>query len=1200
MRLVHRLLGSCSIALAALLAACGGGGGGTTADALAQAADERAEALSASRPASNLDVCNAENASTILAAVPAPEPPAPSGPVKVHYQRADAAYADFGLHVWQVNAANAYVADYPNVSWGSPLPPAGSDAYGIYWLIDPAVFRSDATGFGFIVHKPGADGDPVGLDRLWKFADGGELWLKSGDATVYRSNPDALASLDLNTLRIHYQRSDANFTPWGLHLWDTSRIDAARLPGLTLNVWDNPVRFASMPGYQALSANEVVFDLPVLNPKDDASRSAVEFIVHGTPDNPNGGSGNKDGWTNNIRVDYANVTAAGGVAEIWLVQDTPQVFYRAPDLRQASSTDARAYWLSDRLLQWPKASAGGAFKLYHSARGQIVARLDAAVSGADGAIDLEVFTGSVPAELATRFKFIAPGVVLQASRRDAERLARVLIASQLVLVQEDGAGRVQNATTAQLPGALDAMFAGAARERHLGVRVEGNAAQFKLWAPTAQRVLLCVYERGDGAAREAQAMRFERDTGIWSARESRVDGQYYRYAVDVFVRGTGLVRNLVTDPYSISLTTDSKRSYIADLDDRRLQPPGWERHAAPRIAAQTDMSIYELHVRDFSINDASVPLADRGKYRAFGWANSNGMIHLRSLARTGLTDVHLLPVFDIASVPESGCVTPAVPNAAPDAEAQQAAITPLRDADCFNWGYDPFHYTAPEGSYASDAADGAKRIVEFRQMVMALHQAGLRVGMDVVYNHTSASGQSDKAVLDRIVPGYYHRLDAGGSIERSTCCENTATENLMMGKLMIDSVTTWATQYRIDSFRFDLMAHQPRAVMEQLKKSVDQAAGREVQLIGEGWNFGEVANGARFVQASQLSLNGSGIATFSDRARDHVRGGGPFDGGQSLVRNQGLINGLWYDDNGSGAGKTKTDLMWSADMVKVGLAGSIRDYTLTTHWDATLRLDQLDYNGQPAGYVSSPAEVVNYVENHDNQTLFDISAYKLPTATSKEDRARVQMLGAAINAFSQGIAYYHAGIDTLRSKSMDRNSYNSGDWFNRLDWSYADNNFGVGAPPQADNGDNWALIKPLLANAQIKPGAGEIGWTRDAFRDLLAIRASSTLFRLRTAEDVKARLAFRNTGSAQVPTVLAGHLDGNGYRGANFRELLYFVNVDKQPQALVLDADKGKAWRLHPVHGAGADRRPANDASYEPASGRFVIPPRSAVVYVLD
>jgi hypothetical protein len=175
-------------------------------------------------------------------------------------------------------------------------------------------------------------------------------------------------------------------------------------------------------------------------------------------------------------------------------------------------------------------------------------------------------------------------------------------------------------------------------------------------------------------------------------------------------------------------------------------------------------------------------------------------------------------------------------------------------------------------------------------------------------------------------------------------------------------------------------------------------------------NFGEVANGARFVQASQLSLNGSGIGTFSDRARDYVRGGGPFDGGLSLVRNQGYVNGLFYDDNGSGAGKSRNDLMWAADIIKVGLAGSIRDYVLTTHWDASLRLDQLDYNGQPAGYVTDPQEVVNYVENHDNQTLFDINAYKLPVGISREDGARAQLLGAAINAFSQGVTYFHAGV----------------------------------------------------------------------------------------------------------------------------------------------------------------------------------------------
>jgi pullulanase-type alpha-1,6-glucosidase len=423
----------------------------------------------------------------------------------------------------------------------------------------------------------------------------------------------------------------------------------------------------------------------------------------------------------------------------------------------------------------------------------------------------------------------------------------------------------------------------------------------------------------------------------------------------------------------------------------------------------------------------------------------------------------------------------------------------------------------------------------------------------------------------------------------------------MMGKLMIDSVVTWATHYRMDSFRFDLMGHQPRAVMEALRSAVNRATGREVFLIGEGWNFGEVGNGARFVQASQLSLNGSGIGTFSDRARDFVRGGGPFDGGQDLVRNQGFVNGLFYDPNASGAGKTRADLMKAGDFVKVGLAGSLRTYALTTSTDATIELQNLDYNGQPAGYVSDPQEVVNYVENHDNQTLFDINVYKLPLGTSRDDRARSQLLAAAINAFSQGVAYFHAGVDTLRSKSMDRNSYNSGDWFNRLDWSYGDNNFGVGAPNAGDNMDNWGIIKPLLANPAIKPTSAEIRFMRDAFRDLLAIRASSKLFRLRTADEIKQRLRFYNTGSQQEATVVAGHLDGQGY-DPKFKDVLYFVNADKVAHTLTIDAEKTKQYKLHPVHRAAsaADKRPAQSAAYETATGKFTLPPRSAVVFVVE
>lgn len=1153
------------LALATLLSACGGGG-----DA----------------PPAGLDVGNTTAFQTVLSAVPAASAPTASGTtLTIHYRRLNGDTSGWQVHSWGAGA---------DPGWNNGWNPSGSDSFGAIYEIPLA---SDSGSVGYLFHKGDAK-DHGGADQSLTLKPGrNEIWRIEGDATTYATNPISAGAPDIRAIRVHYKRYDAAYANWGVHLWDGSGVDAARLkPGVAIAQWGAPVPFTDFDN-ASVGAAEAVFEIPVLNPKDDASRKSLEFIIHGMPPNEN----DKDGRNDNIRIDYAALTPVNQVADVWIIQQDATVYAAAPDLRSASTVDARAYWLSKQLIQWPRVDASGTLKLYSSATGQIVATKDAAVTGADTSLTLEPLAGAVPAEVATRFKFVAPGVVLRVKDADLARLPD-LLRTQLVLVQEDATGKVQNATIAQLPGVLDDLYAAAEALGDLGATIAGGNTRFKLWAPTARKVTVFTYATGSGPAQTVDEMAFDAATGTWSAsRSGDLSGQYFRYAVEVFVPGVGVVRNMVTDPYSVSLTTDSKRSYIADLSAANLKPAGWDAHVSPAtVASQVDMAIYELHVRDFSANDATVSAANRGKYLAFTEASSNGMKHLKALADSGITDVHLLPVFDFATVPESGCTTPS-PSGAPDSEAQQAAVGASKDTDCFNWGYDPYHYTAPEGSYASDAADGAKRIVELRQMVMALHQAGLRVGMDVVYNHTTASGQVEKSVLDRIVPGYYQRLNATGGVENSTCCANTATEHRMMGKLMSDSVLTWATQYRIDSFRFDLMAHQPRAVMEAIKSRLTAATGREIHLLGEGWNFGEVADGARFVQASQLSLNGSGIATFSDRARDRIRGGGPFDGGDDLVRNQGFINGFHYDDNGNGANRSRTDLMWMADIVKVGLAGSIRGYELTTHWDAVQRLEQLDYNGQPAGYVTQPGEVVNYVENHDNQTLFDINVYKLPRATSLDDRVRVQMLGVALNAFSQGVSYYHAGIDTLRSKSLDRNSYDSGDWFNRIDWSYSDNYFGTGAPPAGDNGANYAVIKPLLADASLKPGPAQIQRARDMFRDLLKIRASTTLFRLRTADDIKARLAFRNTGSAQNPVVIAGHLDGTGLAGANFKELIYLVNVDKAAQTLTVDAEKAKAYVLHPVHLApsAADARIAAEASYDPATGRFTLPARSAVVFVV-
>jgi pullulanase len=869
-------------------------------------------------------------------------------------------------------------------------------------------------------------------------------------------------------------------------------------------------------------------------------------------------------------------------------------------LQPAAATDARAYWFNRQLLRWPGADGGATFKLYSSAGGTLSATVGAMVSGADGAVTLERHEGALPADLAQRFKFVGAGVMLALPAADAARAA-TLHQRQLVLVQEGPDGTVRDATSLQIAGALDDLYAAASQVPDLGVTVAPGRSSFKLWAPTARQVSVCIYPKGSGAAGALVPMAFDAATGIWSAtRPADLSGQYYQYAVDVFAPSAGMVRNLVTDPYSVSLTTDSKRSYIADLNAARLKPAGWDRDQAPKnVAAQPDMAVYELHVRDFSINDSTVSAAHRGKYAAFTEAHSNGMKHLAALSRAGMTDIHLLPVFDIGSVPEQGCVTPR-PSGAPDSDAQQALVKATQATDCYNWGYDPYHYNAPEGSYATDPADGARRVLEFRQMVMALHKTGLRVGMDVVYNHTFIAGQNEKSVLDRVVPGYYHRLNAQGKIERSTCCDNTATENLMMAKLMIDSVAQWAVQYKIDSFRFDLMAHQPRAAMEQLQRRADAATGRHVNLIGEGWNFGEVANGARFVQASQLSLNGSGIGTFSDRGRDAVRGGGAGDSGEQLFARQGYINGLVYDPNALAGQHGAAELLHASDMIKAGLAGSIRSYPLPTADGTTRELQAIDYGGQPAGYASEPGEVVNYVENHDNQTMYDNNVFKLPLATSTADRARVQMLGAAINAFSQGVAYFHAGYDILRSKSLDRNSFESGDWFNRLDWRYRDNYYGVGLPPADDNGKDYALLKALLRNAALKPAPADIAYARDAFRDLLAIRASSTLFRLRTADDIKRRLHFYNTGAQQLPTVIVAHLDGDGYPGARFKSLTYLINVDKVAHTLAVPQEQGRAYVLHPVHlrAGAADQRPARAARFDAATGTFAVPPRCAVVFV--
>ena len=888
------------------------------------------------------------------------------------------------------------------------------------------------------------------------------------------------------------------------------------------------------------------------------------------------------------------------------------VLYPAPE---AALTHARAVWLDTRTLRWPatdsgsNARSGDRYVLYASTTAPMRVRPGEQVAGATDTIRLTPTTRPPVAAVANRTKHVGGGTTLQVPAALSRARLAVLHTAHLVLVREDANGRIAHATATQTALALDALYADAADAEALGARVTGSRSQFRLWAPTARAVSLCLSTNDTTSARVVP-MRKDTRTGAWTAVTNAVHGSRYRYLVEVFVPGVGVVRNRVTDPYSLGLTANSSHSVVTDLAHPSLRPAGWRaRRMAPAPHA-VDQVIYELHVRDFSVNDAGVRADHRGTYLAFTDTAGAGMRHLRALARAGLTDVHLLPVFDIATIPEIGCRTPEI-SGPPAGDEQQAIAMATAASDCFNWGYDPLHYTVPEGSYATSVNDAGARTREFRAMVMALNRAGLRVGMDVVYNHTSASGQAPQSVLDRIVPGYYQRLDANGRVETSTCCANTATEHRMMAKLMIESAVTWVTHYGISSFRFDLMGHQPRPVMERLQRAVNQAAGHHIPLIGEGWNFGEVADGRRFVQASQLSLGGSGIATFSDRARDAIRGGSALDEGVNQVRNQGWVNGLSYAPNAHRVriGTPRADstaLLAAADMIRLGLAGSLRDYQLVTANGAPTRLREMAYGGQVAGYVQQPGEVVNYVENHDNSTLFDINVLRLPAETSVEERARVQTLASALVMFSQGIAYVHAGQELLRSKSLDRNSFDSGDWFNSYDPTGARHGFARGLPPRKDNEPAWEYMRAPLSDQRIAPSAEWVQWTRRAFADLLRIRGSTSLFRLRSAREVMQRLHFVNTGPQQVPTVVAAHLDGRDSSGRampayRYTDVLYAVNADTVVHEITVPTLAGVRLRLHPVHLAAeaADTR-ARTSTWTAPSGVLRIPPRTAVVWVQD
>ncbi|BDZ40386.1 alpha-1,6-glucosidase [Microbacterium suwonense] len=784
--------------------------------------------------------------------------------------------------------------------------------------------------------------------------------------------------------------------------------------------------------------------------------------------------------------------------------------------------EQRAQWIDRDTIAWP-AKLGRADRAAY----RLFASPDAALTVADGEVTgaepiaLSVVEGGLTDAQRQRFPALAGYLALQVPS-DADVPA--LLRTQLAVAQTDTAGELTAFTGVQIPGVLDDLYAAESADLELGVTFSGDAPTFRLWAPTAQSATLLTWDAdaaaGDPIRHEAD---YDAASGVWAVKGGdALRGDEYLWQVEVYAPTTGRIEaNSVTDPYSVALTVNSTRSVAVDLADAAFQPEQWRTTASPVIDKPVDRAIYELHIRDFSIGDDTVPEAERGTYLAFT-RDSAGTKQLRQLADAGIDTVHLLPSFDIASIEEERSAQ-AVPDCdlasyGPADTAQQACIAAVAGQDGFNWGYDPYHYTTPDGAYAVNP-EGGERISEFRSMVGALHGMGLQVVLDQVFNHTAESGQSERSILDRVVPGYYHRLNAAGSVETSTCCQNVATEHLLAQKLMIDSVVTWARHYKIDGFRFDLMGHHSAQNMKQLRAALDRLTvekdgvdGTAIYLYGEGWNFGEVADNALFEQATQGQLGGTGIGTFNDRLRDAVHGGSPVDSGSTFM--QGFGTGLGTDPNGDDINGTPEQqlaaLGHATDLVKLGLAGNLRTFSFLTSDGTVKEGSEIDYNGQRAGYADQPDETVNYVDAHDNETLYDLSVFKLPVDTPMADRVRMNTLELATVTLSQSPSFWHAGTELLRSKSLDRNSYDSGDWFNRIDWTGQESTFGSGLPMAADNEDKWAIMAPLLSNPALKPAPSDIASAEASALDLLRVRREVGLLRLGSAGAIAKKVTFPN------------------------------------------------------------------------------------------
>mgnify|MGYP000803408169 CR=1 FL=1 len=500
-----------------------------------------------------------------------------------------------------------------------------------------------------------------------------------------------------------------------------------------------------------------------------------------------------------------------------------------------------------------------------------------------------------------------------------------------------------------------------------------DETRFALWAPTAQEVRVMLYDAGQGGSAYRMIPLTAEEKGMWKGKiEGDLNGKFYTFNVKIDDVWQGDTPGLMAKAVGVN----GDRAAILDL--KTTDPQGWNDDRRPPLKTFSDIIIYEMHHRDFSIDTVS-GIQNRGKFLALTekgtttfLGEKTGIDHLKEL---GITHVHLLPSFDFASVDETKLKKPQ-----------------------YNWGYDPKNYNVPEGSYATDPYKPDVRIREFKQMVMALHKAGIRVIMDVVYNHTAITSGGN---FERTVPGYFYRSDEQGKFADASGCGNeTASDRAMMRKYMIESILYWINEYHIDGFRFDLMGIHDIETMNEIRAAIDKI-DPSIFMYGEGW-----AASSPQLEADKLAMKANvekmpRIAAFSDEMRDGLRGG--------------------WDDDTKGAflvGEPGHEMS-----IKFGVVGAIEHPQVIS--------DSVNYSKKP--WALQPTQMISYVSCHDDMCLADRLKATMPDA-SVEELAALQKLAETFVFTSQGVPFIFAGDEMMRDKKGVHNSYNSPDSINTIDW----------------------------------------------------------------------------------------------------------------------------------------------------------------------